>query len=159
MSNSIFRVFYLQGLSYEEGKEEMVNKYGLFDDETYNKLFQLFGGHVYFYRYYWVKRSLGMNHKEIIELLMQKARITLNVCLMNSKDYYEQMVSLLLQLKEKKFWLEKYNVLTVAAKCLIECNVIFFDSNESVLLVQNPLLEKAIANKLSQSRMFCNLCN
>lgn len=52
-SNSAFDFYYMPPMPYIEGKEEMVDKYGLFDGATYDYLYSHFGGHVRLYAELW----------------------------------------------------------------------------------------------------------
>ena len=77
-SNFAFLFYYLPPMTYQVGKEEMVSKYGMFNEEMYDELYKLFGGHVRFYEYFWDQKELN----DTIDLLMAEAEILLSACLM-----------------------------------------------------------------------------
>ena len=89
-SNSAFSFYYLQKMTYTEGKDEMVRKYGLFDDRTYDNLFKIFGGHVRFYSYYWERIQGFSSYEDIMYNLKAQSQITLSACLMGIDTEHEQ---------------------------------------------------------------------
>ena len=81
-SNSAFAFYYLPSMSYVEGKEEMVVKYPLFDNKTYDNLYLQFGGHVRFY----VKMWEATNRRRSYDRLIQESKIIFNTCMMKIRE-------------------------------------------------------------------------
>ena len=57
-SNSAFMFYYVKPMTYREGMQELVERYRLFNKETYDYLYNELRGHTRFYEYVW------MNGKE-----------------------------------------------------------------------------------------------
>ena len=141
-SNSAFNFYYLPPMTYQVGKEEMVNKYSMFNEETYDELYELFGGHVRFYEYFWNRRQLN----DTIDRLMAEAEILLSACLMKlyEKEKQEEVANLFKLLQNYNFTLTRKTYLSGVVEHLIKCNLLFYNAQISTLVVQNRMLEKAI---------------
>ena len=141
-SNSSFCFYYLQKMTYTEGKDEMVRKYGLFDDKTYDNLFKIFGGHVRFYSYYWERIQGFSSHEDIMYNLKAQSQITLSACLMGIDTEHEQKETstLFQKLKNNNFTIREFYLSHVTKK-LISCNLLYYNAQMQHLTVQNPLLE------------------
>ena len=141
-SNSAFSFYYLQKMTYTEGKDEMVRKYGLFDDKTYDNLFKIFGGHVRFYSYYWERIQRFSSHEDIMYNLKAQSQITLSACLMSIDTEHEQKETstLFQKLKNNNFTIREFYLSHVTKK-LISCNLLYYNAQMQHLTVQNPLLE------------------
>ena len=76
-------------MSSIDGKYEMVGKYSLFDNETYDNLYKIFRGHIRFYSYYWESRQ-RLSHEDIIHKLMAENQLILSSCLISIDSENEQ---------------------------------------------------------------------
>ena len=65
-SSSAFNSYYLKPMS---GRDEMVNKYKLFDEKTYNDLYRWFGSQVLLYEDFWLKRQRNVSYNAIVNKL------------------------------------------------------------------------------------------
>ena len=140
--NSAFFFYYLQKMTYTEGKDEMVQKYGLFDDKMYDNLYKVFGGHIRFYSYYWERRQGLSSHEDVMYNLMAESQITLSACLMGIDIEYEQKeTSKLFQKLKNNNFITTELYLSHVTKKFISCNLLYYNAQEQHLIVQNPLLE------------------
>ena len=101
-SNSAFIFYYLSAMSYKAGKEEMVSRFNLFSNQTYDDLYSVFGGHVRFYKEFWSLHNIGnWTYNDSINFLIKEAEVILNVCLM--KKQQQDVMPLLTQLNNSNF--------------------------------------------------------
>ena len=112
----------------------MVKRYGLFDAETYNNLYPLFGGHVRFYTVFWEKRNkTNASCDDIIKIFKIESKVTLNTCLMKmwEEKMQEETLSLFQQLMNNNFTAHRL-WLSPAVEKLITCNLLFFNAIDGV---------------------------
>ena len=128
-SNSAFCFHYVQQMTYTEGKDEMVLKYGLFDDKTYDNLYKIFGGHIRLYSHYWERRHTISSHEKIMYGLMAENQIILSSCLMGIDTEYEQkeIKTLFQKLENNNFTIKVFH-LSNATKKLIYCNLLYYNA-------------------------------
>ena len=152
-SNSAFLFYYLQPMQYDEGRQYMVKRYGLFDAKTYDKLYSLFGGHIRFYTVFWEKRNKSSAlYDDIINIFETESKLTLNVCLMKMRkeDMQKETLSLFQQLINNNFTVQRLWLSPTVEK-LIACNLLFFNAINGILSVQNPFLETEILHIMDSS--------
>lgn len=144
-SNSAFTFYYLPPMSYMEGKEEMVVKYAMFDDKTYDDLYLQFGGHIRFYVQLWKETSKLRSYGSVMEYLEQESRIILNTCMMKltQRKVQDEVINLFISLKNSNFR-KVTPFLSATIQRLIKCNLLFYNADEAIIMVQNRLLEKEI---------------
>ena len=149
-SNAAFSFYFMEAMSYNEVKEEIVERFGLFDEQTYDNLYKLFGGHMRFYEAVWKAKNTIASYDDVMKELMQEQAINLAACLMHVKQKKQkEVISLLAELQEQNFTLEAF-FLSDTTKALISCNVLFYNPVTSEVTVQNPLLQESIKNFLKR---------
>ena len=80
LAKMAFRFYYLNLMSYNDGKKELVDKLLLFNESLYENLYnEWFGGHMRFYQEYWVNVK-GISHNQIINYLLEEAAEILKAC-------------------------------------------------------------------------------
>ena len=126
-SNAAFSFYFMEAMSYNEVKEEIVERFGLFDEQTYDNLYKLFGGHMRFYKTVWKAKKTIASYDDVMMELMQEQRINLVACLMHVKQKRQkEVISLLAELQEKNFTLGTF-FLSDTTKALISCNLLFYN--------------------------------
>ena len=102
-SNAAFSFYFMEAMSYNEVKEEIVERFGLFDEQTYDNLYKLFGGHMRFYQVVWKAKNTIASCDDVMKELMQEQAINLIACLMHVKqEKQKEVISLLAELQEQK---------------------------------------------------------
>ena len=144
-----FKFYYLNPMSYNDGKKELVDKLSLFNESLYKNLYnKWFGGHMRFYLQYWVYLRMGMSHDQIIDEFFMEANEILKACTVTvtEEELQHEIMSLFKLLKKNNFALDAL-WLSKAMKHLIECNMLYYASEK--LVVQNRLLEVVIERAIS----------
>jgi len=144
-SNSAFQFYYLEPMTYLEGKHAMVMKFEMFDEKTYEYLYTIFRGHIRFYIYYWKWRLF---YDQPIKKLSANSRIIMASCLMHADNEKVQIKTLLQDMRDKNYNLTEVYFLSDTVKQLIGCNLLFYNAEKFYLMVQNALLEQCIDNFL-----------
>ena len=148
-SNSAFKFYYVKPMTYREGMQDLVERYRVFNEETYEYLYNELRGHTRFYEYVWMNGGEnGKNYTDVINDLMIEAYIILNMCLLHVKEKDRVDVKMLLQHLQNSSFTLHVDWLTITMQQLIACNLLFYDAINGSLMVQNHLLERAIAQKL-----------
>ena len=147
-----FKFYYLNPMSYNDGKKELVDKFSLFNESLYKNLYnEWFGGHMRFYLQYWVYVRMGMSHDQIINYLLMEANEILKACTVTvTKEELQHEILSLFKLLEKNNFALKTMWLSKAMKHLIECNMLYYASEK--LVVQNRLLEVVIERAISMKK-------
>ena len=147
-----FEFYYLNPMSYNDGKKELVDKLSLFNESLYKNLYnEWFGGHMRFYLEYWVNARMGKLHDQIIDYLLREASEVFKACTVTvtEEELQHEIMSLFKLLKKNNFALEAL-WLSKAMKHLIECNMLYYASEK--LVVQNRLLEVVIERAISMKK-------
>ena len=147
-----FKFYYLNPMSYNDGKKELVDKFSLFNESLYKNLYnEWFGGHMRFYLEYWVNARMGMSHDQIIDELFMEATEVFKACrvTVTEEELQHEIMSLFKLLKQNNFALEAL-WLSKAMKHLIECNMLYYASEK--LVVQNRFLEVVIERAISMKK-------
>ena len=147
-----FQFYYLNPMSYNDGKKELVDKFSLFNESLYKNLYnEWFGGHMRFYLEYWVYVRKGKSHDQIIDYLLMEANEILKACTVTvtEEELQHEIMSLFKLLKQNNFAVETL-WLSKAMKHLIECNMLYCASQK--LVVQNRLLEVVIERVISMKK-------
>ena len=150
-TSSAFDFYYLKPMSHAEGLNEMVQRYNFFDENTYNYLYSIFGGHVRFYLEVFSLSELNIPFDDVIKNLMADANFILNTCLMHVQEEkdQEEIKVLFRQLQSNNFSLKPASLSDVI-KRLISCNLLFYNAKIGNLTLQNRLLERAIPKTLEE---------
>jgi len=101
-----FQFYYLNPMSYNDGKKELVDKLSLFNESLYKNLYnEWFGGHMRFYLQYWISIRKGMSHNQIINYLLNEADQVLQACTatVNKEELQNEILSLLKLLQKNNF--------------------------------------------------------
>ena len=98
-----FKFYYLNPMSYNDGKKELVDKFSLFNESLYKNLYnEWFGGHMRFYLEYWVNARMGMSHDQIIDELFMEANEILKACTVTvTKEELQHEIMSLFKLLKK----------------------------------------------------------
>lgn len=136
-SNSAFKFYYLLPMSHLEGQKEMVTRYEMFDNGSYDHLYSQFGGHIRFYEVFWRLQKEEHSSDAIIEEFEKESKILMTMCLMHTVKKEDQMkiISLFEQLKRENFTLKDCFFLTPTIEQLISCNLLFYNLHTSEVTV------------------------
>lgn len=99
----VFKFYYLNPMSYNDGKKELVDEFSLFNKSLYKNLYnEWFGGHMRFYLEYWVNVREGMSHNQIINYLLEEAAEILKACTVTvtEEELQHEILSLFKLLKK-----------------------------------------------------------
>ena len=88
--------------------QDLVERYRVFNEETYDYLYNELRGHTRFYEYVWMNgREKGKNYTDVINKLMIEAYVILNTCLFHVKEKDRVNVKMLFQhLQNSSFTLQ-----------------------------------------------------
>ena len=106
LAKMAFEFYYLNPMSYNDGKKELVDKLSLFNESLYKNLYnEWFGGHMRFYLQYWISIRKGMSHNQIINYLLNEADQVLQACTatVNKEELQNEILSLLKLLQKNNF--------------------------------------------------------
>ena len=105
-SSLSFRSYFMKEMTHDEGREEMVNKYKMWTQQEFDKVFEAVGSHTGSYQLLWsVMKGRKLNLDESIQYVKEKSYDHLFVCIrgMNNIEFLE---SFLCTLKLNNYELE-----------------------------------------------------
>ena len=152
-SSSSFQTYYVDEMSFVEGRAELVDKLKMWDVHNFTKVYKTVGGHMgslyrlwHYIRYDRHKLSL----EDHLQQLKEKRYVHLMQCMSElsekfTLDEVQSLNSFLSELKAKNFSLRATPALLGSVKYLLKCNVLFLRSDVGyTIFPQNPLFRYAI---------------
>ena len=144
-----FRPYIMKEITRDEGREEMVNKYKMWTEEEFDKIFEALGGHTGSYQLLWsVMKERELNLDNCIQYVKKMSYNHLFVCIGHVNNT-RSLVSFLCKLKLNNYEIDA-NIMSECVSHLIRCNFLFLGLDK-VLYPQKCLLQHAFESYITNS--------
>lgn len=145
-SSLSFRPYFMQEMSYDEGKHDMVES-GLCTLEEYNLMYENLGGHTGSYQELWhTVRITNSTITSALKEIQKKAYILLQSCVFSKPNLDSKAV---LKNMQKHNYSVHINDMVSSIQHLIKCNVLYF--NGETLQPQKKVMKHAINQFISKN--------
>lgn len=85
-NTAAFERFSLQEMSYEEGKQELVTKYHIFNTSLYDTMYSSFRGHTRFYAETWKEMQFNRGYAYALLRLTDESNYLIDMCMLSSDN-------------------------------------------------------------------------
>jgi len=79
-NTAAFERFSLQEMSYEEGKQQLVTKYQIFNASIYDTMYSSFRGHTRFYAYTWEEMLFNRGYVDALLKSTKESNFLIDMC-------------------------------------------------------------------------------